>query len=192
MTRKRTPRPTAATYSAHVHEPTREAGARDAELLAAQLGADVWHRFHDGMGELRERPGRLQLVRAARRRAFSVVVVPQLGALGAPHELAGVVEQLQVAGVRVVSVRESWTRDAAPAAVLGAAQLATDAATLVRELRSREGLAKSTKRVGRPPVPRSKVLRGEQLVREKGLSFAAAAREVGIGATTLRDHLRAS
>lgn len=168
----------------------------EASALVAARGWTLTRRFVDDgqSGANADRPAYRELLDAARRRQFDVLVVWRLDRLGRSlSELVGTLEDLRARNIAFVSVRESFdtTTPSGRAFMQMAAVFAEFERECMRE-RTRAGLAEARRRgtrLGRPRVTFD-VARATAL-RATGMSFARIAVELGVGEGTVRRALLA-
>ncbi|MCI0573329.1 MAG: recombinase family protein [Myxococcaceae bacterium] len=163
--------------------------------LAQARGLEVV-LYEEQESAAKHRPVLERLLADARVGCIQVVLVWALDRLhrsmsGAIHTVL----ELDRVGVQVISVREPWLDTSGPVRSLLVAIFGWVAEQERLRLieRTRAGLARARaqgKRIGRPRASSIALTAAADLVKGEGVSIRKAAARWGIGATTLRDHLR--
>jgi putative DNA-invertase from lambdoid prophage Rac len=163
--------------------------------LAEARGLDIVHVFEEKISSTKRRPALEAMLLSAHRREWDCLLIFSLDRLGRSlKQNLDVFMRLDSCGVRVISEREPWLDSGGPVRDL-LLSIFSWVAQQEREqiaARCRLGLQRakaSGTRLGRPPVHFS-LVRAVQL-REAGVSLRKAARELGVGASTLSRALRA-
>jgi DNA invertase Pin-like site-specific DNA recombinase len=168
------------------------------EQLCATRGWSITHRYSETVsGTAKSKPQLDAMLAAAHRGEFKAVVVWALDRLGRGGiaDVAGIVSRLDKAGVALVSVRENWADGTGPVRSLLVAVMAWVAEQERARLgeRTKAGLVEARrkgKRLGRPPVDRTKV--DDALARVgRGERLLDVAAEMKLGASTIRRERRA-
>jgi putative DNA-invertase from lambdoid prophage Rac len=167
-----------------------------APLVAACAARGLTPRFYEETeSAAKRRPVFDSMMAAAHRGDVGAVVVAALDRLG--RSLAGVLDtitKLDAAGVRVVSLRESWLDTSGPHRSLLVAIFAwvaeTERGVLIE--RTRAGIARARrqgKHIGRPRADSEQLRRALSLVSAGTHSPAQAADVCGVSARTLKRRL---
>jgi DNA invertase Pin-like site-specific DNA recombinase len=167
----------------------------EVEGLASGRGFTVVGTYAEQESAAKRRPEFSRMLADARRGRFDVIVVWSLDRFGRGFSCFDAFRDLSRIGVRVVSVREPWTEADGPALELLVAVMSWVSGFERQRLaeRIRAGLDRARregKRLGRLPASPLKLAAAAARVQE-GASIRSAAREKGLGAETLRRHLRA-
>lgn len=168
----------------------------EVEALAAARGFEVVAVYEEQESAVKHRPAYERMMADARRGRFKVIVCWSLDRLGRGFGCFDAFRDLARFGVRVASVREPWTEADGPALELLVAVMSWVSGFERQRLveRIHAGLDRARRegtRLGRTPASPLKLAAGAARVAE-GASVRAAARAVGLGAETLRRHLRAA
>lgn len=172
----------------------------EVEQLVSARGFRVVEVYEDRESAVKRRPAFDRMMEDGRRGRFSVVVVWALDRLGRGFSCFDSFRDLLGWGVRVVSVRESWTDVADPQLRQLLASVASFVSGVERERlisRTMAGLERARamgKKIGRPRVTLSPddLSRALQL-RESGLGIRSIAAQLKtrVGASTLHRLLQA-
>lgn len=157
--------------------------------LVRARGLNLVKVYEEVGSAAKKRPVLDQMMLDAHRGEFGVLVVWAIDRLGRSlFDNIAMVRKLADCGVRLVSVREPWLDTGGPTADLILAVMSWVAQFERERLRerTRAGLARARaqgKRIGRPPAEIN--LKKALALLDAGLSYRKAARELGVGASTL-------
>ncbi len=180
----------------------------DQEAGLRQLAADRgWHvvGVHCDAGVVggkagQRRPGQARLLDGVRLRAYEVVLVQSLHLLGRDlPDLVSLLTAVRAAGVTLITIAEQIDTAATDTLPHGLLDVAADLLDTHRRFTQRERILDGQQRaraagvrIGRPPVPQSRLKR-VQAALDAGAGVRAAGRLAGVSPTSvlrLRDEMR--